>query len=131
MLSIKDLQPGDNIEVNFEEVVRDGIVVEVSHEENKALVDNGVQEFWYAPEQMNAIPINNNLLEKLGFEKEIQNGGTKYIRGPFSIVTPITDDFSHLEMWYREDHRTFNVHLPIHKLQNLYLQMTKVPLDLP
>ncbi len=32
MLSIKDLQPGDNIEVNFEEVVRDGIVVEVSHE---------------------------------------------------------------------------------------------------
>lgn len=131
MLKVKDLQAGDNIKVTFENVESDGIVVETSKEENKALVDNGIQEFWYEPEQMKAIPLTEELLTKLGFEKEPQNGGTKYLRGPFRIGIPIAGDFSHLEMWYREDYRTFHVHLTVHELQNLYLQMTKVPLDMP
>lgn len=131
MVNINDLQTGDNIKVNFENLERDGVVVEVSQEENKVLVDNGVQEFWYGMEEIKAIPLEESVLEKLGFEKEVQNGGTKYLRGPFRILTPKTGDFSNLEMWYREDHRLFNVHLAVHQLQNLYLQMTKVPLDMP
>ena len=42
MLKIGHLKSGDLIMVNDEGVVREGTVVEISHEENQALVNNGV-----------------------------------------------------------------------------------------
>ena len=55
MLKIGNLKSGDIITVNDEEIMREGTVVSVSHEENQALVNNGVQEFWYSPEEMYAL----------------------------------------------------------------------------
>jgi hypothetical protein len=111
---------------------REGVVVQISHEEHQALVDNGVQEFWYSPEQMYPIPVDERQLLKLGFEKKDLNGeGTKYMKGAFRIVTPKDGDFSNIEMWYREDRRHFNFPIGVHQLQNLHLQMTKVPLEKP
>jgi len=110
---------------------RESVVV-ISHEEHQALVDNGVQEFWYSPEEMFPIPVDEQQLLKLGFEKQILNGdGVKYMKGAFRIVTPKEGDFSNIEMWYREDRRHFNVPIGVHQLQNLHLQMTKVPLEKP
>ena len=56
MLKIGNLKAGDIVSVNDEGIVREGTVVSVSHEENQALVDNGVQEFWYSPAEMEALP---------------------------------------------------------------------------
>jgi len=107
-------------------------VVEISHEEHQALVDNGVQEFWHSPEDMFPIPVDEHQLLKLGFQKQDLNGeGTKYMKGAFRIVTPIIGDFSNIEMWYREDRRHFSHPIGVHQLQNLHLQMTKVPLEKP
>ena len=45
MLKIGNLKAGDIINVDDEGIIREGTIVRVSHEENQALVDNGVQEF--------------------------------------------------------------------------------------
>jgi hypothetical protein len=79
---------------------------------------------------MSPIPVDEQQLLKLGFQKLDLNGeGTKYMKGAFRIVTPKIGDFSNIEMWYREDRRHFGHPIGVHQLQNLHLEMTKVPLD--
>ena len=129
MLKVGELKQGDVIMVNDDGVMREGIVSKVSHEDHEALVDNGIQEFWYESEEMFPLPVDENQLLKLGFEKQELDGTVKYMKGAFRLVTPKKGDFSNIEMWYREDRRHFNVPLSVHELQNLYLDMTKVHLE--
>ena len=131
MLKIGHLKAGDIINVDDEGITREGIIVRVSHEENQALVDNGVQEFWYSPEEMYAVPLDESQLLKLGFTKEEMDGAVKYKKDSFRMVTPKKDDFSDIEMWWREDRRHFNFPLGVHEFQNLFHDMTKIQLDKP
>jgi hypothetical protein len=132
MLKLNELKAGDIIMVNDEGVEREGIVVEISNEMHEALVDNGVQEFWYTQDEMKSVPLNEDQLLKLGFEKQAIDGqAVKYSKGAFRLVTPTPGDFSNIEMWYREDRRHFNASIGVHQLQNLHLAMTKVPLEMP
>ena len=128
MLKIGHLKEGDLISINDEGVTREGTVVKISHEENQALVDNGIQEFWFNPEEMTAIPLDEEQLLKLGFTREEENGSVKYKRDSFRLVTPKKGDFTNIEMWWREDRRHFSFPLGVHELQNLHLDMTKVQL---
>jgi hypothetical protein len=129
MLKIGELKPGDIVKVNDEGVEREGTVVNVSHEEHQALIDNGIQEFWYSQEDIKSVPLDESHLMKLGFEKQDLDGAVKYLKGPFRLVTPKKGDFSNIEMWYREDRRHFSFPIGVHELQNLHLSMTKVPLE--
>ena len=131
MLKIGNLKSGDIIMVNDEGINREGVVVSVSQEENQALVDNGVQEFWYSPEDMFPVPLDEHQLIRLGFTKEDSEAGVKYKKDSFRLVTPKKGDFSNVEMWWREDRRHFSFPLGVHELQNLHLDMTKVHLDKP
>lgn len=131
MLKIGKLKSGDLIMVNDEGILREGTVVKINHEENQALVDNGVQEFWYTPEEMTAIPLDEEQLLKLGFSREETDGTVKYKKDSFRLVTPKKGDFSNLEMWWREDRRHFSFPLGVHELQNLHYDMTKVHLEKP
>ena len=78
MLKIADLKPGDIIIVDDEGVKREGTVVKTNFEEDQALVDNGVQEFWYSPEEMHPVPLDEHQLTRLGFTKEDIDGAVKY-----------------------------------------------------
>jgi hypothetical protein len=129
MLKIGELKQGDIVKVNDEGVERVGTVVRTSQEEHQALVDNGVQEFWYTQEEMDAVPLDESQLTMLGFERQDLDGAVKYLKGAFRLVTPRRGDFSNIEMWYREDRRHFSFPLGVHQLQNLHLDMTKVPLE--
>jgi hypothetical protein len=131
MLKIGELKSGDIINVNYEGAEREGRVVSISHEEHQALVDNGVQEFWYSQDDMKSIPLDEKQLSELGFTKEESNGSVKYKKDSFRLVLPHNGDFSHIEMWWREDRRHFNFPIGVHQLQNLHLDMTKVPLEKP
>ena len=131
MLKIGNLKSGDIITVNDEGIMREGTVISISHEENQALVNNGVQEFWYNPDEMHAVPLDENQLKRLGFTSEETDGLVKYKKDSFRVVTPRKGDFSNLEMWWREDRRHFSFPLGVHELQNLHLDMTKVHLDKP
>jgi len=131
MLKLGELKSGDIVLLNDEGIDREGTVVRISHENRQALVDNGVQEFWYDLADIKPIPLDEDQLIKLGFEKEIVNGEVKYKKGSFRLLAHKPGDFSHIEMWWREDRRHFDFPLSVHDLQNLHLDMTKVPLERP
>lgn len=128
MLKLGDLKLGDIVSLDHEGDLKQGTVVRVSTEMRQALIDNGVQEFWYNLEEIHAIPLDDNQLTRLGFVKESVNGVVKYKKDSFRLVIPREGDFSHVEMWWREDRRQFDFPLGVHDLQNLHLDMTKVPL---
>ncbi|MGZ8509482.1 MAG: hypothetical protein ACXWWA_03865 [Chitinophagaceae bacterium] len=129
MLKLGDLKQGDIIYLNDDGVKREGTVVKISREEHQALVNNGIQEFWYNLDEISPVPLDEHQLIRLGFTKEEINGAVKYKRESFRLVTPRAGDFSTVEMWWREDRRHFDFPLGVHDLQNLYLDMTKVPLE--
>ena len=98
MVKINQLKSGDLVMINDEGIVREGTVVDISHEDNQALINNGVQEFWFSPEEMTAIALDEQQLYKLGFTGEELEGGMKYKKDSFRLVTPKKGDFNHVEM---------------------------------
>ncbi len=129
MLKIGHLKSGDLVQINDEGITRVGTIVKINREENQALVDNGVQEFWYSPEDMTAVPLDEEQLLGFVFTKEEMDGSVKYKKDSFRLVTPKKGDFSNIEMWWREDRRHFSFPLAVHELQNLYYDMTKMHLE--
>ena len=129
MIKLSDLKPGDIVTIMDDGGETEGVVTDVSQNENMVCVNNGVQDFWYPPSQILSIPLNEEQLFKLGFQRQDNEQGIKYLRGPFRIQIREEGNFSDFEIWYREDHRRFHVPLTVHELQNHYLEMTKVPLE--
>ena len=129
MIKINELKQGDYVIAEFEGQRWPGTVTRINTDEKQVCVETEVQEFWYDPEQLYPIPMNDESLKKLNFIREDMPGGSvKYKKGSFRIVIPKDGDFSYKEVWYREDRRD-NPHIEyIHQLQNQYLQMTKVHL---
>ncbi|MFL5741069.1 MAG: hypothetical protein ACJ75B_12680 [Flavisolibacter sp.] len=130
MVKITELKEGDIVQVMDAGLERLGTVVSITREDNMACVDNGVQEFWYPPEEIIPVPLTEKqLVQTLGFEKEETAEGVKYKKGPFRVLVHDPGNYTHVDIWYREDHRHFSHPLYVHELQNHHLQMTKVPLE--
>lgn len=129
MVKLSDLKAGDIIKVLDEGVERDGVVVDTSRNENLVCVNNGVQDFWYPPEQLVPVPLTEEQLFNLGFERQETPEGVKYSKGPFRVLVFDPGNYTDLEIWYREDHRRFHHPLYVHELQNHHLDMTKMPLE--
>ena len=129
MVKLGHLQAGDIVMVSDDGLLREGDVVQTNREENMALIDNGIQEFWYSPQDIYPIALDEAQLMKFGFEKENLEKGVRYKKGVFRLVTPEPGNFSNLEMWYREDRRHFTVPVAVHELQNLHADMSKIPLE--
>lgn len=129
MLKIQELKQGDIIRVVQDTTEREGTIIEVSKDENMVCVDNGIQEFWYNIDQIAPIPLTEKELFMLGFEKTEADEGSKYMKGPFRVLVHDPGNYTNLDIWYREDRRHFNHPIYVHDLQNLHMQMTKVPLE--
>lgn len=129
MIQFHDIKIGDFLRAEYEGKLWDGEVVLLNGDEKQVCVQTEVQEFWFETDKLQPIPLNEEELLKLKFSKQIQeDGSVKYLKGSFRLVTPQPNDFSHFEMWYREDRRhNPDVHF-VHQLQNHYLDMTKVHL---
>ncbi|MDQ6610699.1 MAG: hypothetical protein M3Y85_12850 [Bacteroidota bacterium] len=131
MIKISDLKEGNVVNILNEGVEIPGRVDQVSREENQACIDNGVQEFWYNPDEIVPVPMSEDrLVNILGFEKEQKEDGVKFKKGAFRILVKDPGNYTDIDLWYREDHRHFNHPLYLHELQNHHLDMTKVPLEL-
>jgi hypothetical protein len=129
MIKISELKFGDIVLAEFEGQIREGMVKDVDKPEGKACVDDNVQEFWYGPDELYPIPLDDKQMHRLGFTKvENGNGSAKYMRDSFRVLLPQNGNFSNLEIWWREDHRYLNQPIHVHELQNHYYQMTKVEL---
>lgn len=131
MVTINDLKPGDLVYVAQDGEQLEGTVVKIDRDQHLVCVDNGVQEFWYDVHQVISIPLTDDQLLRLGFQRVNEERGIKYMKGPFRILITEEGNFSETEIWYREDHRRFHRPLTLHELQNHYYDMTKVHLDAP
>jgi len=129
MIKFNDIQIGDFVIGEYDGKKWEGQVTHLNGDEKQVCVQTDVQEFWFEQEHLFAIPLSEEQLLKLNFTKQAtDDGGTKYMKGPFRIVVPVADNFSQMDIWYREDRRhNPDIHF-VHQLQNHYLQMTKVHL---
>lgn len=129
MIRFNDLKPGDLVLAEYEgEKVR-GVVTDLNREDKEVCVETPVQEYWYTPEHLFPIPLSDEQLEYLGFTKAENGTGVKYMKDSFRIFVPNKNDFSNIEIWWREDRRQLSHPIAVHELQNHYYQMTKVELN--
>ena len=129
MIKFHELKVGDIVLAEFEGQRSEGEVIELNREDKEVCVETSVQDFWYSPNDLYPIPLDEGQLVKFGFEKqEMADGEIKYLRGPFRILLSEKGNFSHFEMWYREDRRHIESPIFVHELQNHYHSMTKVDL---
>ena len=129
MIRLNEIQQGDLVIAEYDGDTWEGVVKEINKEDKEVCVETSVQEFWFKPEHLFPIPLSDEQLNKLGFER-VENGqAVKYMKDSFRILVPSKDDFSRLEMWWREDRRELNHPISVHELQNHYYQMTKVELN--
>ncbi len=129
MIRFNELKPGDLVLAEYEGQQREGVVTDLNREDKEVCVETSVQEFWYTPEHLFPIPLNDEQLTKLGFTKTENGTGVKYMKDSFRVLVPKGNDFSHLEIWWREDRRELTQPISVHELQNHYRQMTKVELN--
>ncbi|HLX92841.1 MAG TPA: hypothetical protein VKR32_14245 [Puia sp.] len=131
MVKFSELKIGDIVEVEYAGKKSEGEVIDLDYVDEEACVQTEIQDFWYTPDQIFAIPLSDEQLKKFGFERvENGDGSVKYKKDAFRILLPNKDHFSGFEMWYREDRRHMSHPISVHELQNHYLQMTKVHLDI-
>lgn len=129
MIKFSDLKQGDYVLAETDGQAYQGEVSDFNNDEKEISVDNGVQEFWFKAEDLYPIPLDEAQLLKLKFTKQLnEDSSVKYLKGAFRIQTPEQDDFSNFEIWYRNEKRIIQHHIPVHELQNHYLAMTKVHL---
>ncbi|MBS1975092.1 MAG: hypothetical protein JST13_12125 [Bacteroidetes bacterium] len=127
MIKLNELKVGDIINAEYEGQLREGEVTDIDREEKLVCVETEVQDFWYGPEHLFPISVDDNQLKKFGFDRlDNPDGSSKYMRGAFRIMVPKKDDFSSFEIWYREDRRHIHHPITLHELQNHFQQMTKI-----
>jgi hypothetical protein len=129
MIKFHELKVGDIVLAEYDGQRSEGEVIELNGEDKEVCVQTSVQDFWFTPDQLYPIPLDDEQLKKFHFERqELPDGSVKFLKGPFRILLSQKGDFSHFEMWYREDRRHITQPLNVHDLQNHYRQMTKVEL---
>ena len=132
MIKMHELKTGDIVLAEYEGQQREGEVTELDREDKEVCVETSVQAFWYKPEELYPIPLDEAQLFKFNFERqELPDGNIKYLKVPFRILLTQKGNFSHFEMWYREDRRHITEPMSVHQLQNHYHSMTKVDLMRP
>ncbi|MEO6315207.1 MAG: hypothetical protein ABIU63_08175 [Chitinophagaceae bacterium] len=129
MIKFSELKPGDIVLAEYEGKQWEGIVKELNREDKEVCVETEVQQFWFTPEHLNPVPLTDEHLKKLHFEKQEEDGVVKYMKGAFRIQLSKDKGFADFEIWYREDRRHMKQPLAVHELQNHYYQMTKVELN--
>ncbi len=129
MIRFQDIKVGDYVIANFAGDKRYGEVTHLDRNSRQVCVDVGVQEFWYETDHLIPILLNDEQLKKLRFRKmENEDGSVKYFKGAFRIFLPHRNDFSKVEVWYRDERRIIGHLLSVHELQNHFYEMTKVHL---
>lgn len=130
MLKFSEIKTGDYLIADNDGDKFQGEVTNINGDEKQICVDNGTQEFWYEMNQLSPIPLDEDQLLKLKFHREENgNGSVKYMKGAFRILLPAKNDFSHFEIWYRDEKRHIMQPIFVHNLQNHFYEMTKVHLN--
>jgi hypothetical protein len=129
MIKFSELRKGDYVLAESDGQAWQGEVTDFNNDEKEIAVNNGVQDFYFKSEDLYPIPLDEEQLLKLKFQKHVNDDGSiKYMKGAFRIQTPDQDNFSSFEIWYRDEKRIIMQPIYLHQLQNHYEAMTKVHL---
>lgn len=129
MIKFSELKVGDFVIADNDGDSKRGEITNLNGDEKQACVDTG-QEFWYEKEQLYPIPVSDKELTDLQFHKQVNADGTvKYSKGAFRLLIAKEGDFSHMELWYRDEARHITHEINVHNLQNHFYEMTKVHLN--
>ena len=129
MIKFQEIKVGDYLIADNDGDKRIGEVTGLNGDEKQVCVNTG-QEFWYETSQLEPIPLDEEQLFNLKFDKdEHENGTVKYLKGAFRILLPAKGDFSRMEIWYRDERRHIMHPISVHQLQNHFQEMTKVLLN--
>jgi hypothetical protein len=131
MIKFNELRPGNKVLVLNEETWMEGTVTEINADDGGQVhIETGVQDAWYVAEDIKPIPLEEEHLLNMGFEKEVQeSGNVKYKYGPFRVLIGPTRRFNDFLMWYREEKSHITYPMTVHQFQNRYAEMVKVPID--
>jgi hypothetical protein len=130
MLKFNEIKKGDYVIADFDGNKQVGMVTGLMPDAKDVCINNGVQEFWFKPEELSAVDISDAELERLKFSKQVNEDGTiKYMKGAFRMVTPAAGNFEKMEIWYRDERRHIQQPIKLHQLQNHFYEMTKVHLS--
>jgi hypothetical protein len=130
MIKFNEIKVGDYLYADNDGDVKRGEVTNLNGDEKQVCVDTGTQDFWYETNQLMPIPLSDEELANLKFHKELNgNGMVKYGKGAFRMMLENEGDFSHMELWYRDEKRHIHTPIPVHTLQNHFYEMTKVHLN--
>jgi hypothetical protein len=130
MIKFSELKTGDYVLAETDGQAWRGEVIQFNHDEKEVKVNNGIQGMYFKPEDLYPLPLDEEQLTKLKFTKHVnEDGSIKYMKGAFRIQIPEPDNFSHFEIWYRNEKRIITHPIPVHVLQNHYAAMTKVHLN--
>ena len=130
MIKFSEIQVGDLLRADNDGDILEGEVTDLNGDEKQVCVDTGTQEFWFETNQLSPIPLDENQLLNLKFNKQENEDGTvKYLKGAFRILIPAKGDFSKMELWYRDERRHIMQPINVHQLQNHFHEMTKVLLN--
>ena len=125
MIKFSELRKGDYVLAESDGQAWQGEVTDFNNDEKEIAVNNGVQEFYFKSEDLYPIPLDEEQLLKMKFQKHVNDDGSiKYMKGAFRIQ----DNFSNFEIWYRDEKRVIMQPIYLHQLQNHYEAMTKVHL---
>ena len=130
MIKFQEIKVGDYLMADNDGDCLQGEVVNMNGDEKQVCVNTGTQEFWFEISQLKAIPLDDNQLKNLKFTNQVNEDGTvKYMKGAFRIMLQAKDNFSKMEIWYRDEKRHIIQPISVHQLQNHYYEMTKVHLS--
>ncbi|MEO8711395.1 MAG: hypothetical protein ABI405_04680 [Parafilimonas sp.] len=129
MIKFNEIKMGDFLMGDYEGKMWQGEVVNLNGDEKQVCLATDVQDSWFETENLYPISVNNETLLKMNFLREdMSDGSVKYKKGTFRMLISKPDDFSRVDIWYRDDKRINPQIQYVHQLQNQYLQMTKVHL---
>jgi hypothetical protein len=129
MIQFHEIQVGDYLIADNDGDKKQGEVTNINGDEKQICV-NTDQEFWYELDQLSGIPLDETQLLNLKFHRQENEDGTiKYSKGAFRILVPSKNDFSTMEIWYRDEKRHLTYPMEVHTLQNHFHEMTKVLLN--
>lgn len=129
MIKFSELNKGNYVLAESDGQAWQGEITDFNNDEKEISVNNGIQDFWFKAENLYPIPVDEARLLKMNFRKVVnEDGSVKYMKDAFRLLTPKQDEFSHYEIWYRDEKRQILEPIYLHQLQNHYMAMTKVHL---
>jgi len=130
MIKFNEIKVGDYLIADNDGDKKQGEVTDLNHNEKQVCVNTGAQDFWYETEQLSPIPLDEDQLMKLKFQRQENGDGTvKYLKGAFRMLLLSKGNFSRFEIWYRDERRQMVQPISLHQLQNHFYEMTKVHLN--